>query len=119
MAKIIVVDDEANMRFLLRTTLEMAGHDVAEAPDGVAAVAQIEGGKRPDLVTTDFMMPRMNGGELIARLRRDPSTSEIPIILLSSSPGSENRTEANMFFRKPFDPDAFIACVETLLEKSA
>jgi CheY-like chemotaxis protein len=107
------------MRFLLRTTLELAGHAVTEAPDGLAAVEQIEGGRRPDLVTTDFMMPRMNGGELIARLRRDPETAEIPIILVSSSPGSENRTEADMFFRKPFDPDAFVDCVDKLLEAVA
>ena len=103
------------MRFLLRTTLELAGHGVVEAPDGLAAAEQIEGGPRPDLVTTDFMMPRMNGGELIARLRRNPSTADIPIILVSSSPGSENRTEADMFFRKPFDPDEFVKCVEKLL----
>lgn len=116
MAYIIVVDDEANMRFLLRTTLEMAGHAVIEAPDGLAAVKEIESGRRPDLVSTDFMMPRMNGGELIARLRRDPATARIPIILVSSSPGSENRTDADVFFRKPFDPDALVECVAKLLE---
>lgn len=105
------------MRFLLRTTLEMDGHVVTEAPDGVAAIDNIEGGRMPDLVTTDFMMPRMNGGELIERLRRNPATSGVPIILVSSSPGSENKTTADMFFRKPFDPLAFIACVATLLGK--
>lgn len=115
MARIVVVDDEANMRFLLRTTLELAGHTVTEARDGAAAIEQIEGGRLPDLVTTDFMMPRMNGGELIARLRRNPATAEIPVILVSSSPGSERRTEADRFFRKPFDPQAFTECVTTLL----
>jgi CheY-like chemotaxis protein len=115
----LVVDDEANMRFLVRTTLEIAGHGVTEASDGVAAIEHIEGGRMPDLVATDFMMPRMNGGELIDRLRRNPATAAIPIILVSSSPGSENRTAADMFFRKPFDPEAFVQCVATLLEKAA
>ncbi len=119
MAHIFVVDDEANMRFLLRTTLELDGHDVTEAPDGVAAIGEIEGGRLPDLVTTDFMMPRMNGGELIARLRRNPATAAIPIILVSSSPGSENKTTADVFFRKPFDPLAFTQCVSTLLGEEA
>ena len=103
------------MRFLLRTMLEIAGHEVAEAADGLGALEEIEGGRLPDLVATDFMMPRMNGGELIARLRRDPATAGIPIILVSSSPGSENKTEADSFFRKPFDPQELTQCVATLL----
>ena len=119
MAEILVVDDESSMRFLLRMTFELAGHHVSEAADGVAAVEQVEGGRLPDLVATDFMMPRMNGGELIARLRRNPETAPIPIILVSSSPGSENRTEADAFFRKPFNPEALNQCVTQLLEKSA
>lgn len=102
------------MRFLIRVTLEVAGHQVTEAADGLAAMDQIDSNP-PDLVATDFMMPRMNGGELIARLRRDPGTAAIPIILVSSSPGAERRTEADAFFRKPFDPDELTSCVATLL----
>lgn len=117
MAQILVVDDEPSMRFLLGATLELAGHTVEEAPNGLAAVQAIEAGRIPDLVVTDFMMPLMNGGELIARLRRNPATSELPIILVSSSPGSERRTSADAFFRKPFDPAALTLCVAKLLEK--
>lgn len=115
MAEILVIDDESSMRFLLRVTLELAGHDVDEAPNGQVAVERIEGGRIPDLVATDFMMPLMNGGEVIARLRRNPATEKIPIILVSSSPGSERRTSADAFFRKPFDPDALSQCVAELL----
>jgi CheY-like chemotaxis protein len=114
-ARILVVDDESSMRFLLRTTFELAGHDVDEAADGLAAIQRIEGGRPPDLVATDFMMPRMNGGELIARLRANPATRRLPVILVSSSPGSERRTSANAFFRKPFDPTALVECAATLL----
>jgi CheY-like chemotaxis protein len=119
LAEILVVDDESSMRFLLRMTFELAGHHVSEAADGVAAVEQVEGGRLPALVATDFMMPRMNGGELIARLRRNPETAPIPIILVSSSPGSENRTDADAFFRKPFNPESLTQCVTQLLEKRA
>jgi CheY-like chemotaxis protein len=116
-AEILVVDDESSMRFLLRATLELAGHDVEEAPNGLVAVQRIEGGRIPDLVATDFMMPLMNGGEVIARLRGNPATEKIPIILVSSSPGSEQRTEADAFFRKPFDPVALTQRVAELLER--
>lgn len=104
------------MRFLLRATFEMAGHRVDEARDGAAAIQQVQSGRVPDLVATDFMMPRMNGGELIARLRRNPATEKIPVILISSSPGSERKTAADAFFRKPFDPKALTECSERLLE---
>jgi len=116
-AEILVVDDESSMRFLLRTAMELAGHEVEEAPNGVVALERIEGGRIPDLVATDFMMPLMNGGELIERLRRNPATEAIPIILISSSPGSEQRTSADAFFRKPFDPSVLTACVLELLRK--
>ena len=65
------------------------------------------------------MMPRMNGGELIARLRANPQTVHVPVILVSSSPGSERRTEADAFFRKPFDPSELVDCAQTLLERGA
>ena len=119
MADILIVDDESSMRFLMRITFELAGHDVAEAADGVAAIERVEGEHVPDLVATDFMMPRMNGGELIERLRRNPASAAIPIILVSASPSSERRTEADAFFRKPFDPDALTQCAAQLLEKSS
>jgi CheY-like chemotaxis protein len=59
----------------------------------------------------------MNGGELIARLRANPKTADLPIILVSASPGSERRTAADAFFRKPFDPTEIAACAAGLLEK--
>ena len=119
MADILIVDDESSMRFLLRMTFELAGHRVAEAADGLAAIEQVEGNRVPDLVATDFMMPRMNGGELIARMRRNPVSAAIPIILVSSSPGSERRTEADAFFRKPFDPEELTQCAAKLLDRKA
>jgi len=113
----LVIDDESSMRFLLRVTLELAGHRVEEAPNGLLAVERIEGGRIPDLVATDFMMPLMNGGELIARLRRNPATEGLPVILVSSSPGAERDNDADAFFRKPFDPMALAAHAASLLER--
>jgi len=117
LARILVVDDESSVRFLLRVAFELDAHQVEEAPHGLAAIQSVEGGRPPDLIATDFMMPLMNGGELIARLRANPATSEIPVILVSASPGSERRTEADAFFRKPFDPGELAACAAQLLER--
>jgi CheY-like chemotaxis protein len=115
--KILIVDDESSMRFLLRTTFELDGYDVDEAANGRAAAELLESNREYDLVSTDFMMPVMNGGELINRIRQNPGTEGIPIILISSSPGSERRTEADAFFRKPFDPRALLATAKELMEK--
>jgi CheY-like chemotaxis protein len=114
-ARILVIDDEASMRFLLRLAFEMSGHQVEEAPNGLVAIQAIEGGRAPDLVATDFMMPLMNGGELIARIRANPATSGVPVILVSASPGSERKTAADAFFRKPFDPEKLAQCAAGLL----
>jgi CheY-like chemotaxis protein len=114
-ARILVVDDESSMRFLLRATFEAAGHEVDEAANGVAAMELVEAGRIPDLVATDFMMPLMNGVELIARLRAHPATDRLPVILVSASPGAE-RNNADAFFSKPFDPMALTAHAASLLE---
>ena len=118
MARILVVDDESSMRFLLRVAFEVAGHQVEEAPNGLLALQAVEGGRTPDLVATDFMMPLMNGGELIARLRANPATAGVPVILISASPRSEGKTDADGFFRKPFDPTEVADCAARLLESS-
>jgi circadian clock protein KaiC len=85
MARILVVDDEADERFLLRRAFERAGHEVSDADDGAAALA-IARNSPPDLVVTDLMMPIMNGAELIRRLRSDPATAGIPIIASTGDP---------------------------------
>jgi CheY-like chemotaxis protein len=115
-ARILVVDDESSIRFLMRLAFEVDAHHVEEAPNGLVAIQSVEGGRPPDLVATDFMMPLMNGGELIGRLRANPATASLPIILVSASPGSERKTEADAFFRKPFDPADLARCAARLLE---
>lgn len=117
MARILVVDDEPSVRFLLRLAYEMAGHQVEEAPNGLVAAQALEEGRVPDLISTDFMMPLLNGGELIARVRANPATKHLPVILVSSSPGSERRMTADAFFRKPFDPAELTECAARLLAR--
>lgn len=111
----MVVDDEPDIRFLLRITLEGAGYGVVEAAHGEAALEQVRR-SRPQLVVTDWMMPRMDGGELIERLRADESTRAIPILIVSSTraaPGS-----ADAVLEKPFDLDELIVVVDELTGKA-
>jgi len=116
MAKVLIVDDEAGLRFVLRVTFEMAGHSVTEAADGRIALEQVHS-DRPDLVTTDFMMPIMDGEELIAALRADPGTASIPILLISSSPGAVRVPGADHFMEKPLDPADVLEQAAVLLAK--
>ncbi|MGD0375057.1 MAG: response regulator [Streptosporangiaceae bacterium] len=82
MARILVVDDEPDQRFLLRRSFTRAGHEVTEAGDGAAALRVIRESP-PDLVVTDMMMPVMDGAELIRCLRSEPATAGIPILVTS------------------------------------
>ena len=81
---VLVVDDEPDIRYLLRIALEEAGYGVVEAAHGEAALEQVRR-SRPQLVVTDWMMPRMSGGELIERLRAVEGTRAIPILIVSST----------------------------------
>ena len=100
------------MRFLIRVTLEDAGYDVVEAHHGAVALERAKD-SRPDLIVTDLMMPVMGGRELIDRLRSDPETTSIPIVILSAN-GSLRIGDANAALSKPFDPDALLEYVRTL-----
>lgn len=115
-AKILVVEDEPDMRFLLRLTLEGAGHQVTEARDGSVAWGQIQK-SRPDLVVTDLMMPVMNGQELIKRLRADPETASIPVLVVSVRADMSTAVpsvERNM--AKPFHAAQLLEAVSSMLE---
>lgn len=79
---ILVVDDDVNIRELLRQQLENEGYNVWEAKDGMDAINQIKT-NRPDLILLDVMMPQINGFDVAAVLKNDPQTADIPIIILS------------------------------------
>jgi CheY-like chemotaxis protein len=111
---VMVVDDEPDIRYLLRLTLELAGYGVVEAAHGEAALEQVRR-SLPQIVLTDRMMPRMNGSELIERLRADERTKAIPIVMISATQGAQPGADA--FLGKPFDPDELIVLVDRLSGK--
>lgn len=114
----MVVDDDASTRFVLRMILEKEGHCVLEAPHGAAALALIGREALPDVVTTDLMMPILNGEELILRLRLEPSTASIPIVIVSGNAGAAQALHSSGLVEgvvhKPFEPAALVECVRAV-----
>ncbi len=117
MGTVLIVDDESSVRFLLRIAFEAAGNEVIEAAHGVAALERARS-KRPDLVVTDFMMPVMNGGELVARLRANPETAGIPIVMVTASAVGDT-VAADAVLAKPFDPQHVVAIARPLMGGAA
>ena len=115
MRTILVVDDEPNMRFLVRVTLEGAGYEVVEANHGAAALERVQE-SQPDLVVTDLMMPIMGGRELIDRLRSDPQTASIPVLVLSAN-GNLRAGDADAALGKPFDLDVLLETARALTQE--
>ncbi len=116
MATILVVDDEPDVCFLLKLVFEAAGHRIIQADHGAVALERLEE-YRPDLIVTDVVMPIVDGPELIARLRSDPATAEIPILVLSSHSGLVPGADAAL--AKPFRPHEVLAAGLALMERAA
>ena len=93
MARILVIEDEPPVRENLVRFLKLEGHEVVEAPDGEAGVAQALR-ERPDLILCDVMMPRLNGFEVLSTLQRDPGLRSVPFVFLSASAEPERMAEA-------------------------
>jgi CheY-like chemotaxis protein len=109
---ILIVDDESSMRFLLRITFESAGYEVLEAHHGAVALERVKE-SRPNLVVTDLMMPVMNGRDLVGRLRADPETASIPILLISANPNADV-AGVDAIVGKPFDPETVVEAARSL-----
>ena len=119
-ARILVVDDEAQLTRVLRTGLSARGYDVRTAPDGKTAL-EIFKEWLPDLVITDLAMPGMDGLELSRQLR---AVSQVPILVLSAKGEEKTKIEAldlgaDDFVTKPFGIDELFARVRAALRRSA
>jgi len=116
---ILVADDETHILNVVSIKLQNAGFAVITAEDGADAYAQAVT-KRPDLIISDYQMPRLSGLELACKLWRDPMTSDIPIMLLTARgfdlPEKEkNISNIRCVLAKPFSPRQILARVNELL----
>ena len=117
--KILVVDDDPNLRVLLRQMLGLRGFDVVEAEDGLDALAKVEEAE-PDVVILDVMMPDMDGVSVCKILRRQLKTANLPIIMLSGKVHPEAVKEgleagADKYLRKPIPLADLIANIREVL----
>jgi CheY-like chemotaxis protein len=83
MAKILVIDDENTLRQTILTILRYAGYEVLDAADGFAGI-KLARDHMPDLIVSDIVMPGLDGYGVLSRLRDDPQTATIPVILVTA-----------------------------------
>ncbi|HSS60680.1 MAG TPA: response regulator [Candidatus Limnocylindrales bacterium] len=112
------MEDDPSTLTLLRLIFETAGHLVVGAADGKAALDIIKADSVPDVVVTDLVMPVLDGTKLIERLRSDPSTAAIPIVVVSANSDAARNLQASglvaAVVRKPFDVYALVDCIDTI-----
>lgn len=119
---VLIVDDESAIREVIAAALEMAGYNTIEAADATEAHSQVVD-RKPDLILLDWMMPQVSGVELARRLKRDPLTAEIPIIMLTAK-GEEDHmvtgleAGADDYITKPFSPRELVARLKAVLRRT-
>jgi DNA-binding response OmpR family regulator len=116
-AQILVVDDDANTRLLLKIILAGAGYNIALAADGEQAWKLLSA-NLPDLLLTDIMMPGLDGFALLERVRADPRTRTLPVILLSAKSSPDDLAKgldlgADDYITKPFQKAELLAKLRT------
>ena len=122
--RVLVIDDDGNMRTLLRLLFEHRGYQVLLAPDGEIGMSLAEGG-RPDIILLDVAMPYRNGLEVYLDLQNNPLTADIPLIVCSAAlTQRENQAWYSLphvmeVMPKPFDINALIARIEAICQAEA
>jgi len=120
MARILIVEDDEDVRALIGHKLRRAGHDVTEAGDGEEGLASAKAGS-PDLMVLDWMMPKLTGIEVCAQIRADTALSQPRILLLTAKSQDSDialamATGADAYLIKPFRANDLLDRVTALLE---
>jgi CheY-like chemotaxis protein len=119
--RVLIVDDTAQIRLLIRLNLEMEGHEVEEAGDGDACLARLRDPAlpRPDVITMDAVMEPRDGWTTLSDIRRDPALADLPVVMVTASVQAHQRARAravgvDALVAKPFEPTALVDVVERL-----
>jgi DNA-binding response OmpR family regulator len=118
---VLIVDDETDVVDLLRYKLHGAGYDVLVSADGLEALAAARD-RRPDLIVLDLMLPQMSGEEVCRRLKADPDTAAIPVLMLTAKAQPAERVSgleigADDYITKPFSPRELVLRVNAVLRR--
>jgi DNA-binding response OmpR family regulator len=120
MKKVLIIEDEEQIRSFLRTYLKASDFEVWEAQDGEDALKLLSE-KIPDIIVTDIMMPKMDGVQFYLTLKEDVELQNIPVIVLTSRNAREDFEYASLlgmdeYLRKPFDPEEVVKIIREKLE---
>jgi DNA-binding response OmpR family regulator/putative methionine-R-sulfoxide reductase with GAF domain len=123
MPRILVIDDDRDIRYLVRTWLETRGYEVEEAGDGAEGLS-IAARTQPSVIVCDVIMPRLDGYEVLARLKEGPATRDIPVVMLSARGQEEGviralELGAADYVVKPFSPRELVVRVDRLAKGEA
>jgi len=119
MARILISEDERDIRELIAFTLQIAGHEVIPTRNGEEAL-EMTGKEMPDLIILDVRMPRISGYEVCKQIKSDPGTVHIPIVFLSAK-GQDAEVKAGLeagaveYIIKPFSPDQLVNQIGDIL----
>lgn len=118
--KILAVDDEKHIVRLVQVNLERAGYQVVTANDGKEALEKVRE-ENPDLMVLDVMMPYMDGFEVLQNLRRNPSTRDIPVIMLTAKAQDADvfkgwQSGVDCYLTKPFNPMELLSFVKRIFD---
>lgn len=112
MTKILVIDDDRDIRFVVAMNLRAEGYEVVECGDGFSAL-EVATTQQPDIIVCDIMMPGLDGYAVLEQLRTMPATSRIPLIFLSAKATDREiwtgwSAGADYYLTKPFDPEELL-----------
>lgn len=107
MARVLIMEDEPNIAFVLKIAMSEEGHEVKTCEDGLYGLQQLENGPLPDIVLVDLCMPRVSGRTVVEIMHKNQKFKDIPVVIISGSiPDSRNFPPANCYhtlITKPFD----------------
>jgi DNA-binding response OmpR family regulator len=124
MKKILVIEDDAFLRDLINKKLSSAGFAISEAADGESGLTSTQENK-PDLILLDLLLPAIDGFEVLSKLKADPVTHPIPVIILSNLGQKEDIDKglklgaADYLIKAQFTPEEIIVKVKEVFEKKA
>ena len=112
--KVLLVEDDADTREVVRMLLEHAGYEVETASNGQEALTYLKTHEHPCLILLDMIMPLMNGRQLLSALRRNDTLAPLPVVVVSATPDDalDIRSNAQGVIRKPIDIDLLLSFVK-------